>query len=453
MRAIDLGGSDLDTSPGPTWSPGGSRQQRPPRFNGLIGIVADGYEYASRRCRAQGVDVWETRLGLLPVTWLHGADAASILYDSERFERADVLPRRVRRTLAGDDAVQLLDGEAHLERKALIMSLMSLASVAPIEANAAVAWRSAIERWSRLDRPVALTHDVARIHAEAALRWVGLPPDDDLGQLAADLRALYEGALALGPRHWRARAARRRLDSWATGVVAAVRARQIHVADAAPLAVLAHHHSRSGQELPATTAGAELLNLLCPIAAVERFVCFAALALHAHPHWSVRLRTNTGNRDLDVEHFIHEVRRLAPLFPAVGARVRSDFVWQGVRFPVGRLVLLDVYGTNRHPRRWERPDQFDPDRFAGRRVDPFEYVPQGGGDPMVHHRCAGEWITVRLLGVAVDALTSWMDYRLPPQDLSVSLRRVPALPRTGVLIDQVRPRDGEADRGTSGREP
>ncbi len=66
--------------------------------------------------------------------------------------------------------------------------------------------------------------------------------------------------------------------------------------------------------------------------------------------------------------------------------------------------------------------------------------PQGGGEHHQHHRCAGEWATIELMKTAAIALTRWIDYRVPEQDLRVSLRRMPTLPASGFVMTDVRPR-------------
>lgn len=98
--------------------------------------------------------------------------------------------------------------------------------------------------------------------------------------------------------------------------------------------------------------------------------------------------------------------------------------------------MVDVYGTNRDPRRWSAPDEFFPERFAGRDVDPYELIPQSGGDPETGHRCAGELITVELTKVALYELVR-LAYELPPQDLGVPLNRIPTRPRSGIVMTRV----------------
>jgi fatty-acid peroxygenase len=193
----------------------------------------------------------------------------------------------------------------------------------------------------------------------------------------------------------------------------------------------------SARQLEPSTAGVELLNVLRPTVAVNRFVAFAALALHQNEWWRVRLRGARATEP-ELEAFVHEVRRLAPFFPAVAARVRRDFEWHGVCFRQGQSVLLDLFGSNRDPRTWPQPTAFRPDRFLDGTGDAFQLIPQGGGDHARGHRCAGEWATIELCKVAVRTLASDLTYDVPEQDLSVPLTRMPSAPRSGFVLSRVR---------------
>jgi fatty-acid peroxygenase len=101
--------------------------------------------------------------------------------------------------------------------------------------------------------------------------------------------------------------------------------------------------------------------------------------------------------------------------------------------------MLDVYGTNHEPRCWGDPDTFRPKRFAGRAPDLFGFIPQGGGDAKFTHRCPGEQIAIDLMKVAIRFLTTEITYDLPPQDLQIDFGRMPALPRSGIIVTNVRP--------------
>ncbi len=177
-------------------------------------------------------------------------------------------------------------------------------------------------------------------------------------------------------------------------------------------------------------AAVELLNVLRPVVAVARYVAFAALALHEHPE----AREAVAGDDRRSEAFVQEVRRFYPFFPVVAGVVREAYEWRGARFPEGRRVLLDLYGTNHDARIWEAPESFRSERFVGWSGDPFTLIPQGGGDHLEHHRCPGEWATIELAKVAVRKLAA-ADFDLPPQDLSVRLSRMPAAPESGFLLE------------------
>ncbi len=164
------------------------------------------------------------------------------------------------------------------------------------------------------------------------------------------------------------------------------------------------------------------------------FITFAALALHHHPERREEILEDPEAR----WRFVQEVRRLTPFFPFVGGRVQERFAWRGQAFLPGDWVILDLYGTNRDPRSWPQPERFDPDRFRDRPISAFDMVPQGGGDFLLGHRCAGEWLTIALMDRALLLLTGAMRYRVAEdQDLSVDLGRMPALPASGFVIDEV----------------
>jgi len=118
--------------------------------------------------------------------------------------------------------------------------------------------------------------------------------------------------------------------------------------------------------------------------------------------------------------------------------VLEAFTWNGVAFPSGAWVLLDLYGTNHDARIWTRPNELMPDRLLAREPTPFEFVPQGAGETSQTHRCPGERLTTELIKVAVRMLSA-MTYTVPLQDLSVDLSVIPALPKSGFVLTEVRP--------------
>lgn len=202
------------------------------------------------------------------------------------------------------------------------------------------------------------------------------------------------------------------------------------------LFIVAHHRDGTGRLVPLRVAAVELLNVLRPTVAVSVFVAFAAHAMHEFPAGRAMLRAGDARY---LEWFVQEVRRFYPFFPAVAARVQETFESRGLRFDRGRRVMLDLYGTNHDPAAWGDPQAFRPERFSDQKVTPFNFVPQGGGDVRIHHRCPGEGVAVALMKVSVDFLARRLRYQVPPQDLRIEWRRLPAIPRSGFVIAGVTP--------------
>ncbi|MFI7439278.1 cytochrome P450 [Nonomuraea indica] len=393
------------------------------------------YTYIGDRARALGVDVFDTRLLLRPTTCMTGAEAARVFYDPERFVRQGAAPGRLLRTLFGEGGVQSLDGEAHRARKAMFMSLMTPAARGRLVELAGRGWRERIPIWARMPH-VVLYDEVNRLLCQAVCEWAGLrPAPRHVPWMTGELLAMIEAPAAVGPRYLRGRRARLRAEQGIARLVERVRERP-EPYEGTALGTVAGHRDADGRQLDPRTAAVEVLNVLRPTVAVGRYVTFAAMALHAQPGCRERIRDGD---DAYLEHFVQEVRRFYPFFPAVAARVAHSFEWRGHHFPQGRRVLFDLHGTDHDPRLWDRPEEFRPERFAGREPGAYELVPQGGGDHHRGHRCPGEWITVDLMKVAVTALTRWMTYGVPAQDLRVERWRAPALPNSRFVIDQVAP--------------
>jgi fatty-acid peroxygenase len=115
--------------------------------------------------------------------------------------------------------------------------------------------------------------------------------------------------------------------------------------------------------------------------------------------------------------------------------------WDGFEFKKDALVFLDVYGTNHDPRVWTKPKEFLPERFEHWNGDPFNFIPQGGGNYHSGHRCAGERITIEAMKVSVEHLVNFMDYDTRPQNLNFSMTRLPTYPESGFIIQNVRSKE------------
>ncbi|GIW86324.1 MAG: fatty-acid peroxygenase [Isosphaeraceae bacterium] len=400
-----------------------------------LALMSDPYRFISKRCRRYQSDLFEARLMLRKTICMTGRDGAALFYDEDRFTRSGVAPAWLQKTLFGQGGVQGLDREAHRHRKQMFMSLMAPERIERLGAIAGDWWQVYARKWAGADR-VVLYGEVNEILSRAVCAWAGVPlAEPEVGRRTTELMAMFDRAATLSPAHLWSRLARRRAERWIGDLIEDIRAGRLKPPEESAAWVVAMHRDLKGGLLDRHTAAVELINVLRPTVAVSVFITFAALALHQYPACRERLAAGeAGYADL----FAQEVRRFYPFFPAVMARVRHDFEWKGYHFPKGRRVVLDLYGTNHDPRTWEEPEAFRPERF--RRWDgcPFDFIPQGGGDHHRNHRCPGEWIAVELIKVSSGFLAGGITYDMPEQDLRIDYGRLPALPRSRFIINNVR---------------
>lgn len=401
-------------------------------FDHTLDLLADPYRYIARQCRRRQVDGFQDRLLGRRTLCLTGARAAELFYDARYFERRGAAPEPLQATLFGKGALQGLDGHAHRIRKTLFMSMMGPASLASLASWLELGWTQCARQWPHHGR-FSLYQAVQPVLARAACNWIGISVSDEmLPRCTRWLVSMYDDAASPGWRHLRARWSRHRAERWLTEVVRQARAKP---ATASPswLTMFSLLEDEQGRLLSPRLAAVELLNVLRPLVAVAVFVVFAAHAMALRPQWRARLKDDDERM---LEAFVQEVRRHYPFFPMAVARARRSFQWEGLQISKGQRAVLDLYGTNHDSRVWRHPELFQPERFLGQEPTAFQFIPQGGGQHLDGHRCPGEAPTVLIMKSAIRFLT-WVEYSVPPQNLRIDLKRLPALPVGGMEIEQV----------------
>ncbi|GAA5055457.1 cytochrome P450 [Thermocatellispora tengchongensis] len=123
--------------------------------------------------------------------------------------------------------------------------------------------------------------------------------------------------------------------------------------------------------------------------------------LDRHPHVEARLREEigrvVGGERVRPDHLpglvytrmvIQELLRLYPVGWMLPRVVVEPETLGGVRLRAGETVLISPFLTHRLPSVWDRPLEFDPERFApgrGEHRHRYAYFPFGGGP----HQCMG----------------------------------------------------------------
>ncbi|MGG1243246.1 cytochrome P450 [Bacillus cabrialesii] len=397
-------------------------------------LMQEGYLFVKNRTERYHSDLFQARLLGKTFICMTGAEAAKLFYDTERFQRQNALPKRLQKTLFGVNAIQTMDGDAHIHRKMLFLSLMTPPHQKRLAELMTEEWGAAVTRWEKADQ-VVLFEEAKEILCRVACYWAGVPlKETEVKERADDFIDMVDAFGAVGPRHWKGRRARPRAEEWIERMIEDVRAGLLKIPAGTALHEMAFHTQEDGSELNSRMAAIELINVLRPIVAISYFLAFSALALHQHPKYKEWLRSGSSR---EREMFVQEVRRYYPFGPFLGALVKKDFEWNNCEFKKGASVLLDIYGTNHDPRLWDNPDEFRPERFEEREENPFDLIPQGGGHAEKGHRCPGEGITIEVMKASLDFLVNQIGYDVPEQSLHYSLARMPSMPESGFVISGI----------------
>ena len=90
---------------------------------------------------------------------------------------------------------------------------------------------------------------------------------------------------------------------------------------------------------------------------------------------------------------INEAMRLYPQPPVLIRRAVEEDEVGGYTVEAGSDIFISIWNLHRSPALWDRPDEFDPDRFAldgptpNEVTEEFRYLPFGGGK----RKCIGAW--------------------------------------------------------------
>lgn len=410
-----------------------------PALDNTLALLREGYEFIGRRCDRLNTDIFVTRLLLKRAICVRGASAAEMFYGGDRFTRNGAMPQTTLRLLQDKGSVQGLDDGAHRHRKAMFLSfLLAADQVERLRRIFREEWLEALRHWQRRGE-ISLFEEVNLILTRSVVRWSALPLDEINGEgLCRELSGMVENAGGFGPSTWLALWRRRRTERFVGSVVRRIRSGELTLGENAPIRIIAEHRDETGNLLEISDATVEIINILRPVVAIGRYIVFTAMALNEQQQWADRF---AAGDEASLEAFAEEVRRLYPFFPFIGGVARETFEWHGYRIDKGAWVLLDLHGTNHDPQRFPAPDTFSLDRDIGWRMQGFDFVPHGGGDASVTHRCPGEAVTVALMKEAIGVLTRSMTYEITDKVSPLDLSRIPALPKKGLRLRDIRRSD------------
>jgi fatty-acid peroxygenase len=409
-------------------------QPKTKKIDSTLSLIRDPYQFITATAQNLEADVFETRLLLEKTICMTGANAARLFTDESLFTRKGAAPELVRATLLGKDGIQTLDGEAHLHRKMLFMSINDPGSLYHLRSLVNDWLDIYTASWQEKDE-ISLDEEFQEILTRSVCSWAGLElPEEDVKERTQELALMFDAAGSL-KKHLFSRKGKPNAGSWICGIVNDLRDGKQVVPDGSPVYQFAFFKDEKGEYLSPKVAAVEILNLIRPTVALSLYLVFCCHALHMHPEHKQRIKAQEIGQ---LDRFVNEIRRYYPFFPALFAKVRKNFEWNGFNFERGTRVLLDVYGTNHDPRDWHEPFKFNPDRFKDWHGNPYSFIPQGVGDHYNDHRCPGELLAIELMRSVVEYFVNRIYYTVPKQNLVIDMSRLPAAPKSHFKISHVR---------------
>ncbi|XP_030446471.1 cytochrome P450 CYP82D47-like [Syzygium oleosum] len=139
-----------------------------------------------------------------------------------------------------------------------------------------------------------------------------------------------------------------------------------------------------------------------------------------------------------VQAIVKETLRLYPPAPLSGMReFTQDCTVGGYHVPAGTRLIVNLWKLQRDPSVWERPDEYEPERFltgAHKDVDVkgqhFELIPFGGG----HRACPRANFGVQMVQLTLASLLHGFDVRTAQGNGAVDMTAV-----AGLTIDKATP--------------
>ena len=128
---------------------------------------------------------------------------------------------------------------------------------------------------------------------------------------------------------------------------------------------------------------------------------------------------------------IKETARLSPIIPAVVRYLEQPTQIGAYEIPADCVAAPCIYLTHRRPELWPEPETFNPERFVGKRVDPYTFFPFGGG---VRH-CLGAAFATYEMKIVLAQILSRVSLRpVPGHTVRVVRRSIMFAPSEGMPV-------------------
>lgn len=141
-------------------------------------------------------------------------------------------------------------------------------------------------------------------------------------------------------------------------------------------------------------------------------------------------RSNIGRLEW-VDACVKESLRLNPAAANGSARrIIQPFEIGGYLLPKGTMVNVGIHLLQRRPDLYENPDRFEPERFLGKKPNPYHWAPFGGGS----RRCLGMAFAMHEMKVVLATLLKTLDFEVRPGPVAALRRGAFVYPESGPTI-------------------
>ncbi|MBI1392581.1 MAG: cytochrome P450 [Alphaproteobacteria bacterium] len=406
--------------------------------------------------------VFETEIPLTrqPVFFISDPDALKIILTrNERFPKSDTQNRLLRKGLG--DGLLTAEGETWRGQRRAIQPAFKIALLRNLVPAMAAAIDATAEKLDRLSEGaefdlhhemMLLTLDVLR---RAMFERVAVD-NEKMGWAVSEYLATF-GQVDLGdyfalpdwlPRtkHFRVRAASAYFDKAVASILDERRADPAPPNDLLQLMMEARDEA-TGERLTDVEIRDNLITFFLAgheTTAIGLSWAFYLLALH--PYIERRLvdevRAGIGDRpigadDLDAiayaRQVFEEAMRLYPPVPMFNRVAAGDENVGVLKIPKGAHIFISPYVLHRHRRLWDRPNDFDPDRFspeAAAARHRFQYLPFNAGP----RACVGLNFALMEGAMAIAALARRFRFALAPGFTPEMEARVTLRPKGGMRM-------------------
>lgn len=415
-----------------------------------------------RACAQRYGDCFTLRLpNNPPIVFFSDPEAIKEIFTSDPEKMPAGESRAILRPVVGQHSLLLLDGARHRQQRKLMMP--------PFHGDRMHAYgevmRSVtdhiIDRWPS-GRPFPLQPEMQAITLDVILRTVfGVEEDVQLVQLRNRLTEFLtlstsplRLALSQFPRLQflfrsitnpeRMQKLLQEVDELLYAQIAQRRA-ATHAGHDDVLSMLIEAQDETGQQMSDVELRDELITLL--LAGHETTATSLSWAFHwilqradvqEKLHRELRQAGEIGKIPVRsiakleyLDAVIKETQRMLPIIPLVPRVLHEPMRLGGQDLPAGVVVAPCTYLTHHRPDLWINPDHFDPDRFLGKRLSPYEFFPFGGGIRF----CLGAAFAIYEMKIVLAQVLSRVTLKpAPGQSVRVVRRGVTFAPSKGMPV-------------------